>query len=1095
MVFTYFLFQNFIRSILCTWFYLLLLLAGDIHEHPGPESTSSSYTDTTFSISHHLSFVHLNVQSIRHKLDILYSELVDFDILAFSETWLNNTISSDDLKLLSYNTPERKDRIDDSHGGVILYVRENLHYKRHYNLELNNLECIWIELIPENNKHVLFGLFYRPPNADANYSNKVEDSIALAIDTNISDIILTGDLNYDALTITSNRKINSITQQFNMSQLIDEPTHFTETSQSLIDLIFVTNINNIVKAGVGEHFLNQEHRFHLPVFCLLKFRKPSQRGFQRTIWEYNRGDFDKLRQDLLNYNWHTCTHADIDTYADNITNQIITIAKINIPNKQIHVRPSDAPWMTSTVRSHIRKRKRIYRKAKQTQSLHHWQKFRQLRNETILLIREAKSNYYCKLSDKLKRGSLSSKDWWKTLKSFISSQQITPIPPLQNPETLELNFTDENKANLLNDYFIKQTLIEDSNKHVPDLGPSMTTTSLSEITLTETETENVLRSLNLEKASGPDGISNRILREASHELSQPLCDLFNASLLRRKVPSTWKVAHVSAIFKKGDSSLPNNYRPISLLNTIEKVFERLIFKHLFNHLQANNFLTPVQSGFIPGDSTVNQLVFIYDTLCKALDNGLEARVIFFDISKAFDKVWHKGILSKLKYAGVSGSLLEWFSNYLTNRRQRVVISNSKSSWGTLSAGVPQGSILGPLLFLIFINDIVLDLQSSVNLFADDTSLYIVIENPLVAAQQLQTDIQTITTWADNWLVTFNPSKTESLIVSRKHNANHPSLYMLNQNIPEVNDHKHLGIILSNNCNWHSHIEYITEKAWKRVNIMRKLKYSLDRKSLEIIYTSFIRPILEYADVIWGNAFQYELESLDKIQNECARIASGATRLVSIECLIQELNWETLEQRRYNHRLILFYKMHNNLTPDFLSSLIPDQTNTRYNLRNSDNTAGIYARTSLYYNSFLPSTIRDWNNLPTEVRNLPTLSSFKNFLTRNKKRTPKYYYSGNRKLQVLHTRLRTKCSSLNYHLFLRNISPSPLCECGQVESNYHFFFECYRYNLYRNELFINIQAFDINLDILLFGNPGLSDDDNSTIFSNVQSFIAKTKRFL
>lgn len=173
-------------------------------------------------------------------------------------------------------------------------------------------------------------------------------------------------------------------------------------------------------------------------------------------------------------------------------------------------------------------------------------------------------------------------------------------------------------------------------------------------------------------------------------------------------------------------------------------------------------------------------------------------------------------------------------------------------------------------------------MSSVNLFADDTSLYIVIENPFTAAQQLQTDIHKITTWADTWLVTFNPSKSESLIVSRKQDSLHPTLYMLNQTIPEVNDHKHIGIILSNDCKWHSHIEYITEKAWKRVNIMRKLKFCLDRKSLEIIYTSFIRPILEHADVVWGNAFQYELESLDKIQNECARIASGATRLVSSE---------------------------------------------------------------------------------------------------------------------------------------------------------------------------------------------------------------------
>ena len=368
-------------------------------------------------------------------------------------------------------------------------------------------------------------------------------------------------------------------------------------------------------------------------------------------------------------------------------------------------------------------------------------------------------------------------------------------------------------------------------------------------------------------------------------------------------------------------------------------------------MNENKILTSVQSGFIPGDSTVNQLVSIYDTLCKALDNGLEARIIFFDISKAFDKAWHKGILCKLKNYGVAGKLFDWFKDYLSNRRQRVVLSNVKSSLGFLSAGVPQGSILGPLLFLIYFNDIVQDLQSNVNLFADDTSLYLVIENPQIAAQQLQSDINTITTWANRWLVTFNPSKSESMIISRKRNTYHPSLQMLNKTIPEVNDHKHLGVFLSKNCQWHSHIEYITEKAWKRVNIMRKLKYTLDRKSLEIIFISFIRPIIEYADVVWGNAFQYELELLDNIQNECARIVSGATKLVSLEALKNEVNWETLEQRRYNHRHILFYKIKYGIAPQYLSSSISDSANTRYNLRNANDINGILARTNLYFSSF------------------------------------------------------------------------------------------------------------------------------------------------
>lgn len=1080
---------------LCTWLAILLLQSGDIHENPGPVSTSSTESDVLSSFRYHLSLVHLNVQSVRNKLDLLFTELKEFDILAFSETWLNDSVSSEDLLLLSFHKPERKDRTFDSHGGVMLYVKSNLHYKRRYDLELNRVENIWIELRLENNKRVLIGLFYRAPNSNTLYNNDIEDSISLAVDTDINDIIVTGDFNYDAFNTNTNRKILSICQQFNMEQIIEESTHFTESSQSLIDLIFVSNKNTIIKSGVGEHILDQEQRYHVPVFCLFKFRKPKQPCFQRTIWEYNRGDYVKLRNDFNSFQWEECFDFNISKYADNVSNQILIISKYNIPNKDIYVRPLDAPWITNTIRSNIRRRKRLYRKAKLTQSNMHWVKFKQLRNQIVSQIKEAKAIYYSKLSDKLKQESLSSKDWWKILKSFISPTQTTSIPPLQNQNTQEIVFSEDQKANLLNEYFLNQTYIDNSDSNVPDLGPQTTSTVINDLLLTASETEDILKSLKVDKASGPDGISNKILREAAKELSIPLTNLFNQSLSCCKVPASWKEAHVTAIFKKGDASLPSNYRPISLLNTMEKVFERLIFKHLFNHLNANRILTPVQSGFIPGDSTVNQLVYIYDILCKALDDGLEARVIFFDISKAFDKVWHKGILCKLKYYGVSGNIFKWFQDYLSCRRQCVVLRNAKSSWGVLSAGVPQGSILGPLLFLIYINDIVQDLQSNVNLFADDTSLYLVIENPQTAAQQLQSDIEIIAAWAEKWLVTFNPSKSESLIVSRKRNSYHQPLQMLNQTIPEVKDHKHLGLFLSHNCLWHSHIEYINEKAWKRVNIMRKLKFMLDRKSLEIIYISFIRPILEYADVVWGNAFQYELDLLDKIQNECARIVSGATRLVSIENLNNEVNWETLEQRRYKHRLTLFYKIKHGIAPEYLSEPIPYQTNTRYNLRNSNDTIGISARTSLYFSSFFPSSIREWNNLPLNIRNLPTLSMFKNYLSRDKKTTPKYFYFGDRKLQILHTRLRTKCSSLNYHLFLKNISPSPLCECGQMETNFHYFFECNRFRTCREKLLGNLNNFDITLNTLLFGNPDISDTDNANIFKHVHTFISESKRFL
>ena len=306
--------------------------------------------------------------------------------------------------------------------------------------------------------------------------------------------------------------------------------------------------------------------------------------------------------------------------------------------------------------------------------------------------------------------------------------------------------------------------------------------------------------------SGPNGLNNRILKELSSELSFPFCSLFNQSIEAGNLPVSYKEANVCPIPKKGDLSVVSNHRPISLLNAEVKVFERLIFKYLYNHLRDNNLLFSFQSGFIPGDSTVNQLTFLYNTFCQALDSGKDVRAVFCDISKAFDRVWHTGLLYKLKAAGVTGEVLEWFKDYLSDRKHRVVLPGAVSDWTSIKAGVPQGSILGPLLFLLYIYDIVIDIGSSIRLFADDTSLFIIVEDPITAAGSLNTDLDKISKWAATWLVSFNPTKTESLLVSRKLNKpHHPTLFMQNHQITEVDSHKHLGIFLSSDCTWHQHI--------------------------------------------------------------------------------------------------------------------------------------------------------------------------------------------------------------------------------------------------------------------------------------------------
>ena len=943
-----------------TWLAVLLLCSGDVHPNPGPLSTSSASSISSSSsslsntlldalkLNHHLSFVHYNVQSMASKLDILQTELFDFDVLAFTETWLHPGITTDDLLIESFNNPERKDRVNDRHGGVILYVKEAIHYYRRQDLEPRGIECIWIELVNKH-KHVLFGVFYRPPNASSNYYSLIEDSLHLAVDTGNNDVVVIGDFNFNLLSSQTSRKIDSLCSQFAFYQSIDQPTHYTENSASLLDTILVHNKDSLVFSGVGDPFLGQDLRYHCPVFGILKFSKPKMKSYVRNIWIYDQGDYQQLRMKAAATDWASLFHNNLNVYASNITNHLISIAKECIPNKTVRIRPSDPPWLTSYIKRYIRKRKRAYRKAKQTNSRINWNKFKKLRNKVVSLIRESKQAHIDKISNKLKSDSLSSKNWWSILKTFISPNSKFSVPPLDHNGIVYTE--EEEKVNILNNFFRDQTILPDNNSFLPDIPLYPLTSYLDSIVLFPPEVDLVLKTLATGKASGPDGLNNRVLKELANEISEPFCSLFNYSLRTGSFPRPWKEANVSPVPKKGNVSLLSNYRPISLLNTAGKVFERLVFKHLFNHFRDNNILTSLQSGFIPGDSTVNQLTYLYNTFCCALDDGKEVRVVFCDISKAFDRVWHPGLLHKLKASGVSGTLLDWFENYLSERRQRVVLPGAISDWVYIKAGVPQGSILGPLLFLIFINDIVNDIGSNIRLFADDTSLYIKVDNPQTSAETLNADLEKVSAWAKTWLVSFNPLKTESLIITRKiHKPIHPPIFMQNQQIQEVTSHKHLGLYISNDCSWHDHITYIKDKAWGRINVMRKLKYKLDRKSLETIYTAFIRPLLEYGSVTWDNCNQYEKQELEKIQTEAARIATGTTKLISLQSLYNETKWDSLEKRRNDHKLSLFFKMMNSLAPLYLSSLIPPTVNSlsRYNLRNSDNLQTIDCRTNQYF---------------------------------------------------------------------------------------------------------------------------------------------------
>ena len=287
--------------ILIAWLSVLLLSASDIHQNPGPSSSTSSVTTSSISsisstfknslyVSHHLSFVHYSVQSLASKLDVLHTELFHFNMLAFTETCL----ATSDIRLQSFNSPERKDRVGDSHGGVITYVKDGLHYRRRQDLEPRGIDYIWIEL-SNNHKRTLFGLFNRPPNSNLAYYSLIEDSWHLAVDSGINDIIITGDFNFNMLHPQSSRKIHTFCTQFALFQAIREPTHFIETSSFLLDILLVSNNSHLIVSGVADPFLNQEHWYHCPILGTYNFSKPISKSFTRHNWQYDDSDYNLLR--------------------------------------------------------------------------------------------------------------------------------------------------------------------------------------------------------------------------------------------------------------------------------------------------------------------------------------------------------------------------------------------------------------------------------------------------------------------------------------------------------------------------------------------------------------------------------------------------------------------------------------------------------------------------------------------------------------------------------------------------------------------------------------------------------------------------------
>ena len=1064
------------------------------------EETSKSTTTFTHSekvdpryYSKNIAMCHVNIRSLLcqngviPRLTLLHNFATkenQFDIVALSETHLDNTINSNELDMEGY-TLFRKDRNRSGGGGVALYVKNELASYQDTSVNLEGIESLFVK-ISSNNFNFVCGVCYRPPNQSALERDFFVDNLNTQLDrlctNNVTSIYLLGDFNDKCVAWHSDHadselKLNLklLFDEFNLVQLIDVPTR----GKNILDLIITDTPSSIVRCGTLDSFDTLDHR---PVFAVISMKFNKLHSYKRRVRNYSDENLVKLNNNLKLVPWSALllNESTADDMIDTFYSIIYSELDICITVKEVTIRPKDKPGMNSEVRKLLKTSNRLNRISKRTNALEDIIEHQVARRTAKRAWKQARKQYHARLAENIcasSRDNSSSKQW-KILHSFYDLNKKSYIGTLCDGKRSFV--TDKEKAECLNDFFAEQSQINVADEpELPQQINYRTASRLSNITVSDITVYNILKELDTSKATGPDGIGNLLLKSCAESLCLPVAIITEHSIINGVFPSKWKSANIVPIFKKkGSQQSSSNYRPVSLLCSLSKVVERLVYDQLYFYCITNNLLSEKNSGFKKGDGAINQLLQMTDSIYSSLNAGKEVAMVFLDISKAFDRVWHRGLQYKLKCLGIDDLLYSWMCNYLSNRQQKVVLNGVESSVKYTNAGVPQGSILGPLLFLIFINDFEFNVKSDVFLFADDANLSKPYVNPHDAAQCINSDLNALEKWAADWMINFNASKTTFINFSLKKKKTNLLLSFKGIQLEQVDEHKHLGVIFTSDLRWTRHIDERVSKAGQQLGLLRRRGKFLSRAQKETIYCSMIRPIIEYGSMLYNNCSLHDSNRIEGVQRKAALICTGAIKRTESKKLMTELNWDSLSQRRAFAKLCILYKIIKGMSPPYLGQRYIVTSSTRVS-RLTDASHRLFqplCRLSCYQSSFFPSTIKLWNALPSDVAGCSSVMLFKISLRSNlmmsqsncQSRKGSYNLLSTGRLGKTLTQIRLGLSPLNHHLFVYNIGDNPFCpSCGSdcdYETTLHYFCICKNYDVERLILKNSVSRLLFNLSL-------------------------------
>ena len=877
--------------------------------------------------------------------------------------------------------------LDINSRGIILYIDKNIEFSIIENsIAFREYVLIKIKLIDKT--ELLVCVVYRSPNSSDDNNKLMFDLLRYINKFNKDKFIIIGDFNFPGIDwdhwITRNKNklelefINLLQDNF-LIQHVTFPTRARGNDDPhILDLIitnidFINCIENLSPLGKSDH----------AVLNVISSIQSSNTQNQKKF-NFGKGNYNGLANSL-DLDWESILLQgtnDIDVMWSKFKVILFENCTEFIPQTNNFDSWKKNNWkctLPKEIRKNIKKKNRLWTRYMETKDNNTLNKYKlisnQLRTETRNILRKEQSEI-------AKSCKKNPKKFWNYIKSRTKNySNIGDIKYKNTKEEVHVAKTNEEKAEAFCDYF-SSVFTQENEDEFENLQQKNPITEMTDICFNIEDIKQKLKNLNVNKSAGPDNIHPRILKEACDVLALPLKIIFENSFKQNKLPSDWITANISAIFKKGSKLEVNNYRPISLTCICCKIMESMIRDEIFKFFINNKFFSKAQFGFIKGRSTVLQLLKILDEWTKLLESGGQIDVIYTDFEKAFDKVPHKRLISKLKSYGINKNVTDWIESFLLLRKQRVKINDSFSEWQKVMSGIPQGSILGPLLFIIYINDLVenCDINSKLYLYADDAKLFNYITNDM-DVENLQKNLNRLTDWSTKWLLKLNIQKCKVISYSSKDLKTNSEYHIIGNNITypleKLDFITDLGVTFDRNLKFNIHINDKIKKAYSILGIIKRNFKLMTGNAFIQIYKSMVRSHLEYANSVWAPHRVMDIENLERVQKRATKMIYNLKKM-SYEDRLKNLNLPTLKYRRLRGDMIETYKIiTNKYDEDSVVNLnINENSNTRGNRYKLTQNSIHY---NLRQNFFTNRIVSVWNCLPDEVVTAKNTNTFKNLL--------------------------------------------------------------------------------------------------------------------